>query len=528
MRDFHLPGRSTVFASHGAAATSHPLAALTAVEILKAGGNAVDAAIAGAVILGIAEPGSTGIGGDMFALVKPEGSDEIIGINGSGRAPAGALAATLREAGHQVVPEHTPHGVVVPGAIAGFVKLAEDHGRIGLEAVLAPSIDAAEAGVPVAPRCAADWIRGEEIMSGAMRRHYLKNDRPYGLGDIFRAPGQAEVLRRVAASGAKGFYEGEVAEDMVVTLRAGGGVHTLEDFSSCRADYVNPISGPYKGHEIVELPPNGQGAVAILMARMLAEFDLASLDPFGAERAHLEAEAAKIGYAARDEIIADPAHMTTAIEEMISPETAKRLAATIDPKRAGKVNPAPINGARHRDTIYITVVDRDRMAVSLIYSVYHGFGAGLASEKFGINFNNRAGGFVLTPGHPNELGGGKRPMHTIIPGFLKKDGRATMPFGVMGGAYQPNGHARLITNMVDYGMDPQAALDAPRSFYDEGMLGVERGYPEAVRAELAEMGHQVIVPDVPFGGGQAIVMDEARGVLIAGSDPRKDGIALGY
>jgi gamma-glutamyltranspeptidase / glutathione hydrolase len=249
------------------------------------------------------------------------------------------------------------------------------------------------------------------------------------------------------------------------------------------------------------------------------------MDPFGVERAHIEAEAAKLAYDARNRFIADPDHVAR-LDHMLAPETAAKLAALIDPKRA-MAAAAPLTEAVHKDTIYITVVDKDRMAVSLIYSIFWGFGSGLASEKFGINFQNRGAGFSLAEGHPNEAGPGKRPMHTIIPGMLRQNGRVTMPFGVMGGAYQPCGHARLVTNLVDYGMEVQAANDAPRCFSGaDGML-VERGYSDAVRAKLAEMGHQVSIPDDPIGGCQAIVIGE-DGVLVGASDPRKDGCALGY
>jgi gamma-glutamyltranspeptidase/glutathione hydrolase len=345
------------------------------------------------------------------------------------------------------------------------------------------------------------------------------------VGDLFRAPGQAEALRRIARDGRKGFYEGEVAEDMVASLQALGGTHTLEDFARVACDYTDPVSGDYKGTELVEHPPNGQGATAILMLNILRQFDLAALDPFGAERAHLEAEATKLAYDARNRFIADP-DQTTRLAHMLAPETAVKLAALIDPKRA-MAAAAPLTEAVHKDTIYITVVDKDRMAVSLIYSIFWGFGSGLASDRFGINFQNRGAGFTLQAGHPNEAGPGKRPMHTIIPGMLKKDGRVMMPFGVMGGAYQPCGHARFVTNMVDYGMEPQAANDAPRCFTGvDGML-VERGYSDAVRATLAEMGHQVSVPNEPIGGAQSILIG-ADGVLVGASDPRKDGCALGY
>ncbi|MEQ9261160.1 MAG: gamma-glutamyltransferase family protein [Roseovarius sp.] len=525
MRDLHLPGRSPVLAASGMCATSHPLAAKTAVDVLERGGNAMDAAIAGAVLLGICEPQMTGIGGDLFALFSPAGSEEILALNGSGRAPAAATAEALRAKGHAAVPVVGIEAITIPCAIDAFCRLSDDHGRLGLDAVLAPAIRYAEEGVPVAERVAFDWPQKGKKLQGHGRAHYSNGGAPLGVGDIFRAPGQAEVLRRVAKDGRKAFYEGEVAEDMLAALTAAGGHHTAEDFADNACDYATPVSGHYGGVDIVEHPPNGQGAVAILMLNILKQFDIAKMDPWGSQRAHIEAEAAKLAYDARNRIIADPDH-TARLEHMLSEETATRLAALIDPKNAMPAA-APLTEEIHRDTVYITVVDRDRMAVSLIYSIFSGFGSGLASEKFGILFQNRGAGFTLTPGHPNELAGGKRPMHTIIPGMLRENGRVTMPFGVMGGGYQPNGHARLVMNLRDFGMSPQAAIDAPRSFSDDGTMQVERGYSDAVRAELAEMGHKVAIPDEPLGGAQAILIHE-NGLLEGGSDPRKDGCALGY
>ena len=523
MRDFHLPGRSEVFASHGMAATSHPLAAKVAIDVLEAGGNAVDAAVAGAVLLGICEPQMTGIGGDCFALVKPAGEERIVALNGSGRAPRGLSAAAMRAAGHDKVPLRGIEAVTLPGAMDAFCRLNADWGRLGLDRVLAPAILYAETGVPVAPRVAFDWAEDAPCLQGDAKRFFLGNGGPPKPGQMFRAPGQAEVLRRVAAEGRAGFYQGEVAEDMITSLRALGGSHTLDDLDATACTYSDPISGAYKGLELFEHPPNGQGATAILMLNILKLFDLAAMDPFGTQRAHLEAEAAKLAYDARDRFIADK---TARLDHMLSPQTAETLAALIDPKRA-MPKARPLTEAVHKDTIYITVVDRDRMAVSLIFSIFWGFGAGLASARFGINFQNRGAGFTLDEGHPNEAGGGKRPMHTIIPGMLKRADRVEMPFGVMGGAYQPCGHARFVTNLADYGMELQDAIDAPRCFSGaEGMM-IERGYAPQVRAELAEMGHEVVISADPIGGAQAIYIGQ-DGALIGASDPRKDGCALGY
>ena len=311
---------------------------------------------------------------------------------------------------------------------------------------------------------------------------------------------------------------------MITSLRALGGCHTHDDLAATACDYTTPISGPYRDLDLVEHPPNGQGATAILLLNILQHFDIAAMDPFGTKRAHLEAEAAKLAYDARNRFLADPAH-TPRLDHMLSAKTAAQLAALIDPTRAAP-SPNPLAEAVHKDTVYITVVDRDRMAVSLIYSVFHGFGAGIASSKFGVNFQNRGAGFTLQPGHPNEAGPAKRPMHTIIPGMIRKAGRVIMPFGVMGGAYQPCGHARFVSNLADFGMDPQAAIDAPRSFSGAEGMEVERGYPDSVRAELAAMGHAVSIPDTPLGGAQAILIE--GDILIGASDPRKDGCALGY
>jgi gamma-glutamyltranspeptidase/glutathione hydrolase len=524
MRDLHRPGRSAVYAANGMAATSHPIAAQVAVEMLKSGGNAVDAAIAGALVLGIAEPQMTGIGGDCFVLLKPPGSEEIIALNGSGRAPAGLDAAALRARGLTAIPTRGIEAVTLPGAIDAFCRLNADYGLKSLAETLAPAIRYADEGIPVAPRVAFDWADDLPCLKGAARDFYSLYGKAPTIGQVFRAPGQAEVLRRVASEGRAGFYDGEVAEDMIASLQALGGCHTQDDFAATACDYTRPVSGPYRGIELVEHPPNGQGATAILLLSILKHFDLASMDPFGTQRAHIEAEATKLAYDARNRFIADPDH-TTRLQHMLAPETAERLAALIDPKRAMPAA-APLTEALHRDTIYITVVDSDRMAVSLIYSIFWGFGSGLASSKFGINFQNRGAGFTLQEGHPNEAAGGKRPMHTIIPGMLRRNGRVILPFGVMGGAYQPCGHARFVTNLFDYDMDPQAAIDAPRAFSGPEGMEVERGYSDEVRADLAAMGHPVTIPETPLGGAQAILME--GDILVGASDPRKDGCALGY
>lgn len=523
-RDFQQPGRSAVFAANGMCATSHPIAAQEALAILKRGGNAVDAAIAGALLLGICEPQMTGIGGDCFVLFKPAGSEDILALNGSGPAPKAANADKLRGRGLARIGETSVQSVTIPGAVDAFCQLSEKWGKLGLDASLAPAIHYAEAGVPVAPRVAFDLASQSDVLNDNGRRFYMRDGRALRTGDLFQAPGQAEVLRRIAKIGRDGFYSGEVAEDMLATLAKLGGAHRPEDFHGYKAAETVPVSGTYADFELFEHPPNGQGATAILILNILKNFDMPSMEAGSAERLHIEAEASKLAYDARNRFIADPSHSAT--QRMLSQKVADGLAGLIRPDRVIDV-PASVAEAVHKDTVYITVVDRDGMAVSLIYSIFNGFGSGIASEKFGILFQNRGSGFNLIPDHPNEYGGGKRPMHTIIPGMVKQAGRVTMPFGVMGGQYQPTGHARFLTNHFVHGMDLQSAVDFPRAFAEKGRLKLETGIEEKVARQLADLGHDVFRSPTPIGGAQAIYMHDT-GILEGASDPRKDGIALGY
>ena len=529
MRDFHKPGRSAVFSSNGMCATSHPLAAKAAIDTMQAGGNAVDAALTAAFMLCICEPQMTGLGGDCFVLLKPANSEKMIALNGSGRAPAALDVPELRAQRHKTMPIRHVAAVTMPGAVDAFCRLSTDWGKLGLAQNLAPAIHYAEQGVPVAPRTAFDWsiAARDGFLSKHAQRFYLPKGTAPQAGDMFHAPKQAEVMRRIATHGRAGFYEGEVAQDLISSLNALGGDHTLEDLNAVACTYDDPIQGTYRGATLYEHPPNGQGATAILLANILARFDMSRLDPFGAQRLHLEAEAARLAYDARDRFIADM-EFTDRMDHMLSPETADRLAGLIDPARRAQGLAAKAGENVHKDTVYLTVVDRDRMAVSLIFSIFHSFGSGLASDKFGILFQNRGAGFTLEPDHPNEAGGGKRPMHTIIPAMLNDSTGRLMPFGVMGGQFQPTGHVRVMSNMLDFGMDPQAAIDGPRSFADGDVLKVERGTDAAVLAELEAMGHMIEIPEGPLGGAQAIRIDPARGVLEGASDGRKDGCAIGY
>ena len=524
MRDFHLPGRSPVYGSNGMASTSNPLSSKVAIQILEAGGNAVDAAIGAALLQGLLEPQMAGIGGDCFILLSPAGSEEIIALNGSGRAPEKLCAKQIRDAGHSVMPIRGVESITMPGAIDAFCTLSSDYGKLGLKASLAPAIHYMKTGVPIAPRTSFDWILAESELKGAARDFYLIKGKAPQAGQIFQAPMQAKVLEKIADKGRDGFYKGEVAEDMVSSLNAIGGSHSLEDFANVRCNYTTPISGKYGSIEMFEHPPNGQGATAICINNILSHFDISSMDAFGVQRTHIEAEATKLAYDARNRFIADK---SSRIDHMLSMETAKNLASLIDTKSV-LVNTKCITESVHKETICLTIVDKDLMSVSLIYSVFHSFGSGFASSKFGINFQNRGAGFTLEENHPNEAGAKKRPMHTIIPGMLKENEKIIMPFCVMGGAYQATGHSRFVSNFVDFKLHPQSSIDSPRSFADGDFLKIERGYKNNVCQGLTDLGHNLIVPDTPIGGAQAVYIDYKNGTLVGASDARKDGASLGY
>ncbi len=530
MRDFHLPGRSTAHGINGMAATSHPLATLAALESLRWGGNAIDAAVSAAAVLAVVEPQSTGIGGDCFVLFAPRGSGQIIAYNGSGRAPAAADAAWFRERGIDAIDPDSAHAVTVPGAIEAWSRLIGDHGRKGFDELFQPAIRYAENGYPVFPRVAHDWRREAERLARdpVAKRIFLPSGAPPAAGEIHAQPELAATLKRIVAEGPEAFYKGEVAEDMVGRLREKGGLHTLEDFAQHQGEYTAPIRTSYRGYDVFQCPPNGQGLTVLLMLDILQGFPLGGLDPLGPERLHLEIEAGRLAFRDRNALIADPAHGRVPIEHLLSASYADGIRRLIQPDRAMTRLPAPgSTGAPGRDTVYLAVVDKDLNAVSFINSIYWSFGSGIVAPKSGVVLQNRGAGFVLDPHHPNVIAPRKRPSHTIIPGMLARDGRAIMPFGVMGGDYQPFGHVHLLTNVLDYGMDPQEAIDLARVFHDGDAVEVERGIPEATVKGLAQRGHRVVATADPLGGGQAILIDWKRGVLVGGSDPRKDGCALG-
>jgi gamma-glutamyltranspeptidase/glutathione hydrolase len=527
MRDFALPGRSVAYGENGMAATSHPAATLTALDVLRAGGNAIDAAVAAVAVQGVVEPAMTGIGGDCFVLLAPSGGG-VVALNGSGRAPAAASLERLREQGVSDL-DANAHGVTVPGAVDAWARLLAAHGSRGLDELLQPAIRYAEEGFVVTPRVAYDWARaGERLLrSAAGRVFYLPDDHAPTAGQKVRLPALAGTLRRIAAHGPEAFYRGELAERMVGFLNEAGGFHSMDDFATAGGEFIEPISTAYGECQIYECPPNGQGVIALLMLNILKGFELARLDPNGAERLHLQAEATRLAYRDRDAWLADPAKAEVPLARLLDEGYAASLGRAIDPERAMAALPPPPLAA-HADTVYLTVVDRDRNAVSFINSLFESFGSGLVCPETGVLFHNRGLCFSLDPQHPNAIAPGKRPMHTIIPALAMQDGRPAIAFGVMGGHYQPVGQVQVLTSVLDFGLDPQEALDAPRSFAYGGELQLESGVPAAIAAARRRRGHRVVPSGRPLGGGQMIMIDHQRGVLRGGSDPRKDGLALGY
>jgi gamma-glutamyltranspeptidase/glutathione hydrolase len=528
MRNFHLAGRSTMHAQNAMVATSHPLAALTAIEVLKAGGSAADAAVAASAVLAVIEPQSTGIGGDCFALIQPKGEGKIVSYNGSGRAPQAATAEWYIEHKMHAIPMTGAHSVTVPGAIDAWATILRDHGKFGLDKLLQPAIKAAEEGYVVAPRIAFDWNNGLEKLRGGTntQRYLLPHGKPPVAGDVIRQPELGQTLRTIAKQGRDGFYTGSVAEDMVETLRGIGGLHTLEDFAVHSTETTTPIGTSYKGYDVWQCPPNGPGITMLVMLNILSNFDLTKYPPMSVERFHLEAEAARIAYLMREQDIGDPAYVDVDIERILSKEFAAGYAKKI--RMDALIELPKVSPPSHPTTVYITVVDRDRNVCSFINSVAHSFGSAVVSEKTGVLLQNRGAGFRVQPGHPNCIAPRKRPLHTIIPSLATKGGRAVMPFGVMGGQYQPVGQTHVLTNILDYGCDVQEAIDMPRGLHYEGIYQLEDGIPPSVVEGLQKIGHHTSGVVSPHGGGQAIWIDWDRGTLTGGSDPRKDGCALGY
>ena len=525
-RNFSLPGRSAVRARNGLITTSHPMATAAGMRVLNEGGSAVDAAITAAALLSMAEPHMTGIGGDCFALVSADGSTDITALNGSGRAPAAISVDALKSQGVDSIERFSPHAVTVPGAVDAWSKLHGRFGALDWDRLFQPAISYAADGIAVHDRVARDWNAhaGNVADDVDASQQYLKSGAAYKAGDVFAHPKLAEAFRMIAKEGRDGFYKGAVAEDMLTKLQGMGGFHSEADFANTEASFVTPISAEYKGHTIWECPPNGQGVAALVLIKMVEQFDLAAMDDV--DRVHVLAECAKIAYRLRDTYVADPDHESVPVDWLISEEAIASFVALVDMNKA-----QPFTGSdfpTHPHTIYLAAVDENGMAVSLINSIFDDFGSGISTPEYGVLFQSRGKAFRVDNDHPNKIAGGKRPLHTIIPGMITKGEQLIGPFGVMGGQYQSAGHAMLMSNLFNLGMNPQQALDAARSFAHAGVLQLEGSYSEDVAAALRARGHELDYPAAPIGGGQAIIRDLETGLYTAGSDPRKDGMAIGY
>ncbi len=534
--------RSVVYAKHGMVAAAHPLAAQIGVDVLKRGGSAVDAAIAVNAALGFLEPVACGIGGDLFAIVWDAESGKLYGLNGSGRSPAALTADEVSADPDGTIPLYTPYAWSVPGAVDGWFELHARFGKLPMKDVLAPAIRAAREGEPVPQVIANAWQRsvGRFGDKPGFKEVFLPDGRPPREGEVFRNPALARAYELLAEQGRDAFYRGAIAKSIVEFSSRHGGFFSAEDLAAHRSEWVDPVSTSYRGVELWELPPNGQGIAALQMLNILEHFDLRAMGRDSAEFWHTMVEAKKLAYEDRARFYADMAFADVPVAELISKRYGREQAKRIDPRRAARRIEAGNPRLEHGDTTYLTVADRSGNMVSLIQSNYTGFGSGYVVPQWGFGLQNRGGLFNLEPGHPNSLEPGKRPFHTIIPAFATRDGKPWLSFGVMGGGMQPQGHVQVLVNLVDFGMNLQEAGDAPRFHHGGssqptgtlmttgGVLNLESGVPAHVRRALVRMGHVVRDTVGVFGGYQAVARDAENGVWAGATESRKDGCALGY
>lgn len=518
--------RSAVRAMNGMVATSQPLASAAGLRILQQGGNAIDAAVAAAAVLCVVEPMMVSPGGDLFALVWDAKKKELKALNASGRSPKAASIDELKKRGFSATPQTGIHTVTVPGAVDGWAKLLATYGTMKLSQVLQPAIEYAERGFPVTDVIAADWDNAIQHKANAdFAATFLPNGKQPAPGEIFINKNLANTLKLVAAKGRDVFYTGEIAAKIVKFAQAQGGLHTAADFAAHTSNWLDPISTTYRGHTVYELPPNNQGLAVLEMLNILEGYDLKSLGHNSAEYLHLLVEAKKLAYADRAWHIADPAFYKAPLDKLTSKEYAAELRKKIDLSRAHEQTPGPRGG---EDTVYLTVVDKDHNAVSFIQSIFSAFGSGLVAGDTGVVLHNRGAGFSFEPNHPNKLEGGKRPFHTLIPAMVFREGKLWLTFGVMGGDMQAQGHAQVLLNLIDFGMDVQQAGEQARFRDFENGLALESAIGADVRKALEAKGHRLTPAPGMFGGYQAIMIDPKTGALFGGSDPRKDGCAMGW
>ena len=523
--------RSVTMAPKAMAASSQQLATLAGYKILAKGGNAVDAAVAMVAMQNVVEPQSVGMGGDAFALIYLAGEDKIIGMNSSGRAPVGAEPEWFFKKGITAMPEKGIHTVTVPGAVMGWCEAVEKYGRLSLAEVFADAINYAENGFPVTEVISGEWQNARsKLMREPSAACYLPGGKAPLPGQVFKNPDLAKSFRTIVEQGPEAFYGGEIGRAIAAFARKNGGLLCLEDLKAHKVDWVEPISTTYRGFEVVELPPNGQGLVALEMLNILEDYDIRGMGPGNPEYLHLLLEAKKLAFLDRARFITDPEFFNVPVERLISKEYAAKQRGLISPDKAMDLSGAPLL-PQGSDTVYVSAVDEERNAVSFISSIYEHFGSTLVAEGTGIVLHNRGRSFCLDQKRANCIAPGKRPMHTIIPAMLFKEGRFLMSFGLMGGDMQPQSHTQFMVNLVDFDMNLQEAVDAPRARHLEGMeIYLEDGIGDEAAKALAAKGHQVdrAAAVNRVGGGQAIYLHPEYGVLLGASDRRKDGLALGY
>ncbi len=535
--------RSVVMATGGMAATSHPLATQIAVQVLRQGGSAVDAAIAANASLGLMEPTGAGVGGDLFAIVWDAARRELRGLNASGRSPRSLTLEQLQAMGLKRVPAYGPLSVSVPGAVDGWIELHTAFGKLEFSEVLAPAIEYAERGFAVTEVIAGEWAASATLLEGfpGYADVFMPDGRAPAAGDVFRNPRLATTYRAIAESGRAAFYEGDIAREIEDYMRAHGGYLGAEDLAQHRSEWVEPVATNYRGYDVWELPPNGQGLAVLQMLNILEAYDLDALGRGSHEYLHLLIEAKKLAFEDRARYYADPAFVDVPVTRLISKEYALERRELIDPLKASRdVSYGDPASLQHGDTVYLTVADEDGNMVSLIQSNYRGMGSGMTPGQLGFVLHNRGELFSLDPAHPNVYEPGKRPFHTLIPAFVTKDDEPFLSFGVMGADMQPQGHVQVLVNLIDFGMNVQQAGDAPRvrhngsstptgeKMSDGGVVFLESGHGPDTRAALEALGHVISHDESAYGGYQAIRWDRERRVYQGASESRKDGYAAGY
>ena len=536
--------RSVVYAQHGMVCAAQPLAVQAGIEMLRQGGSAVDAAIAVNACLGLMEPTANGLGGDLFAILWDPKTHQVVGLNASGRAPLALTIDKVPADKDGTIPLYTPYSWTVPGAADGWFELHHRYGRLPMSTILAPAIRYAEQGFPLSPVIASDWERSTKVFADkpGFKEVFMPGGHAPREGELFRNPALAKTLRLLSTKGRDAYYKGPIADALVRYSKANGGFFALEDFARHHSTWDAPISTDYRGYDVWELPPNSQGLAALQLLNILENFDLKSMGRESADFWHVMTEAKKIAYADRARYYADPAFAKVPVQQLLSKGYAKERAAHVDMQHAAVTDvPGDVAALNRKETTYLCTADESGMMVSLIQSNYTGFGSGYVVPELGFGLQDRGGLFSLHPDHPNALAPGKRPFQTIIPAFVTRDGKPLMAFGLMGGDMQPQGHAQVIVNRVDFGMNLQEAGDAIRFHHtgsseptgtvmtDGGVLHIEDGLPQSVLDELKRRGH-VLKPEGvgQYGGYQAIWRDPVTGLYAGATEKRKDGCALGY